>query len=365
MERADVIIVGGGPAGAAAAWKLARAGARVTVVDRVAFPRAKPCAGWVTPLVFESLASDARRYARAALLEPVTAFAIGMLGGRLRLTPFAATVSYALRRAEFDHWLLRRSGARLDVAPGGADIVRGPSSWVVAGRWEAPLLLGAGGHFCPVARLLGASAPAESPVAARVAEFSMRPEEARACRAVAGCPELYFFPGLDGYAWCVRKGDWLNVGLGWLGGGRREAEEDAFLDALRRTGRLGPSRRLEFAGHAYLLRSRSLRPAGGPGVMLAGDAAGLAAESSGEGIGPAIESGLLAAQAMLDARLQPARLRVDDYARALARRFGPAGQDCAAHPATWLERQAARCAVTGPRFLRRSFLERRFLHHCA
>ena len=45
--RADVVIVGGGPAGAWAAYTLARGGARVTLVDR-SHPREKPCGGGVT-----------------------------------------------------------------------------------------------------------------------------------------------------------------------------------------------------------------------------------------------------------------------------------------------------------------------------
>src|SRR5437868_3825394 len=45
----DVIIVGGGPAGASAAFALARAGVRVCILDRARFPRAKPCAEYLSP----------------------------------------------------------------------------------------------------------------------------------------------------------------------------------------------------------------------------------------------------------------------------------------------------------------------------
>ncbi|HTG53558.1 MAG TPA: FAD-dependent oxidoreductase, partial [Gemmatimonadaceae bacterium] len=49
MAGADVIVCGGGPAGSSAAWHLARAGARVTLLDRARFPREKPCAEYLSP----------------------------------------------------------------------------------------------------------------------------------------------------------------------------------------------------------------------------------------------------------------------------------------------------------------------------
>src|SRR3954471_18240929 len=48
MADFDVAIIGGGPAGSTAAYRLATAGARVLLVDRATFPRDKPCGGGVT-----------------------------------------------------------------------------------------------------------------------------------------------------------------------------------------------------------------------------------------------------------------------------------------------------------------------------
>ncbi len=56
MTTHDVIVIGGGPAGSAAAARLKRGGADVLVLDKETFPRLKLCAGWITPEVVRDLA---------------------------------------------------------------------------------------------------------------------------------------------------------------------------------------------------------------------------------------------------------------------------------------------------------------------
>jgi len=90
------------------------------------------------------------------------------------------------------------------------------------------------------------------------------------------------------------QGDYLNIGLGREGHqGLAEQLED-FCDFLRERGRI-PATYRQIPGHAYLLRGRSQRRLVDDGVLLIGDAAGLAYPQSGEGIRPAVESGLIAA----------------------------------------------------------------------
>src|SRR5690606_25987329 len=148
----DVLIVGGGPAGSSCARTLVKAGADVLVVDRARFPRDKVCAGWVTPAVVRTLAIDLEDYARRRTLQPFTAFRTGAIDGPRRDTDFGRVVSYGIRRCEFDHYLLDQSGATVLSETPVRMIRREADAWVVDDRIRARRLVGAGGHFCPVAR---------------------------------------------------------------------------------------------------------------------------------------------------------------------------------------------------------------------
>ncbi len=214
MESCDVLIVGGGPAGASCAWALHRAGLDVAVLDQAQFPRDKVCAGWITPAVLTALKIDTEDFGRDRVLQPITGFRVGLMGRPSIDIRYRETVSYGIRRCEFDDYLLRRSGARLFTGTPVRSLRRDAGSWLVDDRFRTPMLVGAGGHTCPVARALGAHPGAEPAVAAQEVEFLL-PEGARAACAVQGeQPELYFCKDLAGYGWCFRKGDYLNIGLG-------------------------------------------------------------------------------------------------------------------------------------------------------
>ena len=324
MNTCEVLIVGGGPGGSSCAWKLRQAGVDAVVMDAAVFPRDKVCAGWITPQAVSALQLDIAEYRDGRTLQDVTGFRTGVIGGHLtRTTTYNRVVSYAVRRCEFDHYLLERSRARLILGSPVTTIRREGAGWVVNEALRASMLIGAGGHFCPVARWLNqpAATPRDAPlVVAQEAEFlaDSTPADAEA----AEIPALYFYRDLKGYGWCVRKGQYVNVGVGRLDPRALPAVFARFLDFLRGTSSCPPLGNPRWRGHAYLVRHARQRRVLDGGVLLLGDAAGLAYPQSGEGIRPAIESGLLAASTIIDAKGHYDRDSLEPYAARLTDRFG-------------------------------------------
>ncbi len=293
VTEADVIIVGGGPAGASCALKLHSAGARVLVLDQVTFPRAKPCAGWVTSEVFSLLSPYVTNYPHA--LTRFTKFSVS-----LRSFHFTLRVrQYAVTRTEFDAWLLASGGTEV-INHQVRTITNDGKRYHIDGRFSCSHLVGAGGTTCPVYRTFfkgsGNRRP-ENLIAAREEEFSYSHDDA-VCR-------LWFFQDkLPGYAWYVPKSDGIvNVGVGAKAqslrqrGGSLTHHWDMLVDMLHTQGLV--------TGHAYRPSTRSyyIRQENlviqKDQAFLVGDAAGLATRDMGEGIAPAIHSGLLAAEAIL------------------------------------------------------------------
>ncbi len=302
MERADVVVVGGGPGGSSCAARLVEGGADVLVLDRARFPRDKPCAGWITPEAVASLRLDLEAYRASRTLQPIRRFRVGWAFGAGREVDYGETVSYGIRRCELDHYLLMRSGARLRLGERVATLRRERDRWLVNDEVETPLLVGAGGHFCPVARAVRGAAHGGGVVVAQEMEIRLTPEQAARCEVAPDRPELDFVADLSGYGWCFRKGDFLNIGFGRRDAQALPQEVRAYLDWLVRCGRVPSGLPSAMHGHAYLLREGPPPPVAGAGVLLVGDAAGLAYAASGEGIHPAIVSGQLAAEVLLEAR---------------------------------------------------------------
>lgn len=303
MITCDVLIIGGGPSGSSCALKLRQGGLDVLVLDKAEFPRDKVCAGWITPAVIEESGLDLADYRSSRVLQPITGFRTSLLGGREVATSYNHPVSYGIRRCEFDHYLLSRCGARLHLGRSLRKMERMGRSWEVNGEIRAPLVVGAGGHFCPVARQFASTGEAADPaVLAQEIEFEMTPQQADECPIVGEIPELFFYPDLKGYGWCFRKGNHLNIGVGREGERNLSAYREEFCEFLRSRGRVPFEFAGKFQGHAYRLYRQTERVVSEDGVLLIGDSAGLAYSQSGEGIRPAVESGLLAAEAILEAR---------------------------------------------------------------
>jgi flavin-dependent dehydrogenase len=229
-------------------------------------------------------------------------------------------VSYGIRRCEFDHYLLQRANARTCLGKPVTTIRRDHAHWIVNDEVRASVLVGAGGHFCPVSRMLNGDAVPAPLVAAQEAEFVARPTDA--WPTAGERPELYFCADVKGYGWCFRKDEYLNVGFGRFDARALPKATAAFVDYLRSRGRIPADQSWRWRGHAYLVAGARPRQTIADGVVLVGDAAGLAFPRSGEGIRPAVESGLMAASAILDAQGRYTREQLTAYADRLRARFG-------------------------------------------
>jgi flavin-dependent dehydrogenase len=307
----DVVIVGGGPAGSACARVLVRGGLDVVVLDRKRFPRVKLCAGWLSAPVWDVLELAPREY--PAGLWPWHRCHV-QYGGRRHTI---AASGHFIRRAELDHFLLRRSGATVVEEHAASTIARVDGGWLIDDRYRARYVVGAGGTGCPVARRLFAR-KADRPVAVQELELQGDADDiARARVGEDGEPELLLHDDLGGYSWNVPKGGWLNVGTGTAEPravlGSWAAARAFFLDSGHVPASAG--QRLEhMEGHSYhLFEPGHLGDCHRDGAFLVGDALGLAHPLTAEGILPAVLSGRVCAEAILAGAPASYRARLEAH----------------------------------------------------
>ena len=365
MDTCDVLIVGGGPAGSSCAWGLRKTGLDVAILDRQTFPRDKICGGWITPQVLAELEIDPADYGRDRVLQPITGFRIGWIGGPAFDTGYDATVSYGIRRREFDDYLLKRSGARLLEGIALTSLRRESDGWLVNGKFGRGWWWERAATFArwPSSRARNRRGKARSWRKKPSSSWTHTSSRHAGFARYAGALFLRRHQRL----WLVLSEEQLLEHRAGANGSAPSSEHvAAFVRFLKSTGRISFDVPPALLGHAYLLYGVSERKLADDGVLLIGDSAGLAYKQSGEGIRPAIESGLLAAQAISEAQGNYSRESLSSYERLLSRRFGESGKDWASRvgeylPSSWMGAVGRR--LLGARwFVRDVVIDRWFLH---
>jgi geranylgeranyl reductase family protein len=287
MERFDAVVVGAGPAGSTAAFRLARAGARVLLTDKARFPRDKPCGGGLTYRALRLLPFSVA----SVVEEEVDVFELG-LGYRRRFERRTREPLVLMtQRRRLDAFLVEQARAAGAEFRDGAKVELSPLS-VDGEPIAAATLIGADGVNGASAKAFGLGGHQhEVALEGNVAYGAVR-RSRYARRAVL---EFGIVPG--GYGWVFPKADHVNVGVGgWLHQGPRLR---GHLSRLCREHRIPEDALTDVRGYRLPLR-RPRSPSARDRTALVGDAAGLVDPVSGDGIYEALLSAKLAAEAALD-----------------------------------------------------------------
>ena len=289
MERFDAVVVGAGPAGAATAIRLARAGASVLLADRSRFPRDKPCGGGLTGRAVQELPVDV-----SPVVEDVVHTFEVRLGYRRRFERSSeAALVLMTRRRRLDAFLAEQAAAAgavfrdgvtvegLTVGPDGATLHIGGTAV------QGGVIIGADGVNGRIARDAGLGGGILYGIALEGNGPLLDGQSGRAT------VELGVVPG--GYGWVFPKDGHANYGVGgWAAEGPRLR---AHLQRLCAEHGVDDGQLTDVQGRRLPIR-RTTTAARGP-VLLVGDAAGLVDPLSGDGIYEALVSARLAAEAVL------------------------------------------------------------------
>ncbi len=286
MKFSEVIIIGGGPAGSTCAWKLKQSHRDCILLDSQEFPRTKLCAGWITPEVIDQL--ELSDYPN---IQPNANY-VNFFGIDKKLK----SKSYAIRRYEFDDWLLKRSG--VDVYRHKVrNIKKQDGFYIIDDTYKCKYLVGAGGSHCPVyISFFKAVHPRN-----KNHEVCCLEEEIKYDYQDKACRCWFYEHNIQGYAWCVSKSDgYLNIGVGGLFKGKKVNIKEHWDHLVKKLDTLNIVKNHEFKpkGYVYQIRDR-VDQCRIDNAFIIGDAAGLATTDLGEGIGPAVESAMRAVDAII------------------------------------------------------------------
>jgi len=316
--EADVVIVGGGPAGSAAAIELASAGRSVIVLDKSVFPRDKCCGDGLTTLALREL--DHLDLDPGSIDDwfDIQSAAIRSPSGREVVIPLPTAGKYAAvaPRLQLDDALFqlaRKAGADMRDGHGFNTLVEHDDHVVVEAeglRICTRYVIAADGMWSPVRKAVGIKQQGY------LGEWhGFRQYGRNVTGSAKGQLHVWFESDMiPGYAWSFPlPGGRVNLGFGILRDGNRRIQDmkEQWVDLLRRphvVKALGPDFELEDRHMAWPIPAKIDEATLASGrVLFAGDAAMATDVMTGEGIGQALLTGRLAAEAIVAAgALQPA-----------------------------------------------------------
>jgi geranylgeranyl reductase family protein len=313
VQRFDVAVIGAGPAGSTAAYRLARAHARVLLIDKARFPRDKPCGGGLTmravrqlPFSVEPVVEDRITRARCRLkygpeIERESEHVLCLMTQRRRLDAFM--VEQAVEAG-----VTFRDGVRAEVESDTRLSVDGE-------RFEVGAVIGADGANGMTARTLGLGGAIVNGVAleGNLPYEELPPGSWRGSLLL----ELATVPG--GYGWIFPRGDHVNVGVG--GWGEEGPNLRRHLRVLCEQHGIELRQLTDLRGHRLPMRRPATVLAKGRALVV-GDAAGVLDPVSGDGIYEALVTARLASEHVLDL-LAGRTDGLDGYAAAVRERLDP------------------------------------------
>lgn len=330
-RTADVIVVGAGPAGSAAAWQLRQSARDVVVLEKATFPREKVCGDGLTPRGVKALqemgvdTSPAAGWTRHKGLRVHGGGVVTEVDWpRLQHWP---DFSLVLRRSELDARLAAHAvaaGARLQTEVTVTEPLLDEAGRVAGVRaeagpdrepqeWRAPLVVSAEGLSGRLAKSLGLVRREDRPLGVAVRRYvrSRRTADDYLDISFDLTPAGPSRDSMPGYGWIFGMGDGTaNVGFGLLDtrrgtGADHRAVLRGWLDTFPADEGLGEADAVTPLRGAGLPMALNRGPAYTRGLLLAGDAAGTVNPFNGEGISYAMETGRMAGEAAADALAVP------------------------------------------------------------
>ena len=289
----DCIVVGAGPAGSSSAYHLAKKGHSVLVLDKATFPRHKSCGGGVSPAIADWFDFDFSPVVQNHVSQVKYTF---KMGDPAEIELQGVTPMWMVQRSDFDNLLIEQAvdqGAEFKPDVEVQAVKLEGDTWQIDttnGQFESKYLIAADGANSHIAKLLGFSEPKLTAAASLQV-----PGEVSDRRKMTA---FFDFGSLkNGFMWCFPKANGYSFSAAYVRNPKGKADElKKQLYKYAELFNVDPSQG-EYVEHPLNLWQAN-SPLHSDRALLAGEAAGMVDPLIGEGIRPALYTGIQAASAV-------------------------------------------------------------------